>query len=1269
MFGSTKGWKSRSYRMLELIEKDIPTGAEMKLYLISGDTIVGRLMEVGAGYIIVEESGKKKRFFEQMIGGWDIVGATTPKEKIVIDNSKNKMTGGKDSTEDRVPIVKLAKAFIDSLTDEELSYVFAPNAKIISADRKNVVIRTNETGDSFSVPFKYIASKGIVLDIESYFLSGEESQNSSIPVYVGFYVKDKTPVYPNIIIEPGTMQEYCALLSDQLLSSNSLLFLVKNLLFILWRGCKNKSSKDSLRSFQAGLRGAPEKDFLSEIDEQIRVYSEKGKDINPLLTRKAQWLSSKNKYQEAADAYVTLINSLCNIEGASPQSISHNYTQLALLQMRLNDYDSARSSVNSAMEYNPENALAQSLLNRLDSPEGIERIEVETLQGSISKIRVYTDSVLQDDMKRHAFVDPDARAKSEAMTVIVAERLLSLAESEESENAYLEAAKAYSLVQLSEADDIFNYAKALFGYASSKSRFFYNFLINKSNKLTGKELIKSVDGAFCYFVSAINFGDILGQSWSTFFRDYLRMKLSVYAFQHNVENVGDLFELPFDEFIRANRLQQDIDFLLECSDVLVSLGARCPVIKDNLHGVPGQSMTTIIELLNSLIHKEQFEKQICQKNRCPQIKFDGPAELFIAQIIDHRVKRLATLKTKINSIKNKSPEALFEAKTARDFMKLKKISSILTTTDIELSSDAEALMATLPIFKGRTLDERRILVPSIKAEISNNLESISGYSSYLCSDLLRDLWQRILESKYLSVDEATFALQSELMVFSDGAIVTDNMGNRTIPLSVSNEGRSTIDSFKAIVSFSEIKEQTFEYESEKRLSPGEAVTIFVDVPKIISDLVAYDCEVSVSGLIINSWSSSKTYHLTAHISQNVSFRNKDIKWNFDAKETRDNMFKGRRSVIEKLLRTFTSNERSRIPIVFGLTRTGKSSILLHLKKSLSGMITEIGGANYTIVPVYIDLSTMKSQYNDHESFMTQLCLKCNDEFCKYGINVMSTKWNSLPDLIDRVNSKLLYPVFMLDEFSWIKPVIQVEGNDFLKIIREYSIEQRAGFIYAGTYDILKIIRSSEVNPSGTFMNIDEIKIYNIEDANEAEALMRVMEPQLVFTTPAIRLIHEYSGDVPYWIQLICYHCARYAISNNMPVIGTKEIEEVIKGILGGKCNGVSQISDVIFTQQQLLPSDPKETKALLFSIAYLMKDNNYKTGVSWSRLKEFWAENGYSPKMESIVRAKELLEERLGLLSQEIEGTPVYYFSVGLFRRWCAQKDVFCEFDKTNNLV
>ena len=231
--------------MLELISKDVPTGSKIKLYLITGDTIEGILAEVGSNFIVVNDNGARKRFFEQMIGGWDIIDNQSHSEKKALMHPVNK-TDLEDQSESHDHLKPFVKRFRESLSDDESSFIFAPNAKIISADKKNVVIRTNDDGSSFYVPYKFIASKGVLSDIESLLLSGEDSQSTSIPVFVGFYSKDKDHVYPNIVLEPGTMLEYCRVLSELTQPSNSQGFLAKNLAFVLRKGCASKKSRDDL---------------------------------------------------------------------------------------------------------------------------------------------------------------------------------------------------------------------------------------------------------------------------------------------------------------------------------------------------------------------------------------------------------------------------------------------------------------------------------------------------------------------------------------------------------------------------------------------------------------------------------------------------------------------------------------------------------------------------------------------------------------------------------------------------------------------------------------------------------------------------------------------------------------------------------------------------------------------------------------------------------------------------------------------------------------
>ena len=1251
--------------MLDLLKNDAPIGSRINIFLLSGEQLSGTLEEIGSNYILLNVGNSRKRIFEAFIGGWDI----SESENIV---ESTPAIQANDTQEDAASCQTIKK-ILSVLSPVELTYFFAPNASIISADKKNVLIHMAQEDVSYYVPYKFIASQGLISEINEMFMSGEDSNSTSIPVYVGLFTKDKQHSYPNIVLEPGTMQEYVDLLTNTLLSSNEHNLLAKNLTFILWRGCSNSRSREAtkqLRQFILTRASSShkevvcEKDFISELDSEIAAYDKAGKDYTPLLVRKAQWLSSKNRYEEAIQAYSELIDRLKTLGDSSTQNISHNYTQLALLQLKIDRTEDARASFNEALKYNPSNDLAQKSLLKLDSSEKAESGVLREHRNRKYELHEIISSVLRDDITSHSFVDPEAAMSNETVSITVANRLLAQAESDDTFTSYLEAAKAYSKAEVLDESEELNFAKALCGYATLKSKALFNAAANSSYKDNG--LLRLVDGSFCYFVSAINLSSYLGLGWTAYFRDYLRMR--VFCLSQNKLHIdpSSFFDNHLEDFIALNKLDDNIDLLVECSEVVISLGSRCPIVLDSLYGDYGKSIATIVNLISSFPRKVEFYNHLNRKNKCTHIVPQSTTENTLVKYIEHRIKQLDRLQTRVNFIKKKSAEALFEENVVKAFNRLRKSSAYLTETEYSLTQKAVSLIKSLPIFKSRTLEERQILVHSLRNEITANLKISSDISSYLSSDLLNELWRKLLASKYLAIS-ARSSIFTELIATSDGNIIQNSSGIHQIPITIKNSGQVTIDNFRVVATFTE-GTQKFQHEyNGKRLYPGDDVSLFIDIPSAISNLEIYDYKIQLRGFNMNSWLAPREFNLTASHAVDINFIEKDIKWDFQRKETREEMFKGRKSEIDKLVETFTSIDRRKIPVVFGLTRTGKSSILLNLKSILIGHETLIDGLTKNIIPIYIDLSTITSLLKDHDSFIRQFWVKCTKNFDSVGLKYDSFNPKSLEDIIDFVNENGMYPLFMFDEFTYVRKIIEVEGNEFLKTIREYAIDQRAGFIYAGTYDILDIIRDPNLNPAGAFMNIDEYKIYSIQDPHDAESLIRVMEPNLCFTQSAIESIHMYSGDVPYWIQVICHYCAKYAIKYKRPVIGTKELDDVVQGILGEKkVDGVISMGDLQFEQQQILGSDPKETKSLLFSIAYLMKDASNQNGVSWTRLKEFWLENNYNPDMQSIVTAKERLEDRLCILSSDIDGTSLYRFSVGLFRRWCARKDVFSELDKTN---
>ena len=186
-------------------------------------------------------------------------------------------------------------------------------------------------------------------------------------------------------------------------------------------------------------------------------------------------------------------------------------------------------------------------------------------------------------------------------------------------------------------------------------------------------------------------------------------------------------------------------------------------------------------------------------------------------------------------------------------------------------------------------------------------------------------------------------------------------------------------------------------------------------------------------------------------------------------------------------------------------------------------------------------------------------------------------------------------------------------------------------------------------------------IKNAEDAapsaeDRLNDIINVMKDKLSFTEEAISHIHLLSGDVPYFIQIICKYCGFYAVEKNRRYIGKPELENVVK-ILTGQVEGekdslVKVLPKTTFQNNLYSPQDKKEINVLISSFCYLNEDKEIPRGVSIPELQELWSKNGIEAYRPKLAEAITLLLERKVLIQEEDELIPVYRISVDLFRRW-----------------
>lgn len=107
--------------MFDLLKNDIKVGDNINLHLINGKES-GKVIEIGENYILLEsENGTKHRFFDKLIGGWEILSNNFQKEDV-----KNKYRLNRVAREFDVSLETIA----NKLKEIDVEIKVNPNTKI-----------------------------------------------------------------------------------------------------------------------------------------------------------------------------------------------------------------------------------------------------------------------------------------------------------------------------------------------------------------------------------------------------------------------------------------------------------------------------------------------------------------------------------------------------------------------------------------------------------------------------------------------------------------------------------------------------------------------------------------------------------------------------------------------------------------------------------------------------------------------------------------------------------------------------------------------------------------------------------------------------------------------------------------------------------------------------------------------------------------------------------------------------------------------------------
>ena len=511
--------------MLNLLKQDAKVGDTLKLYLTSGNSVKGTIIEIDENYLLMEVDGVKRRYFPQLIGGWDVVNEVSQSEPLNIlsveQPSYVEDQDKEESIEDEINDVVMP--LFDSIYTKEhitLSTNIKTNAVVDKVLPTGVSVIT-DNGEKisclkgFMVGFSRInCTPGKRLFCCTDYISDPQKDICTLSVLEMSFKEIREQFIMAVSTKPLPRKPIINSILAYFKNNNrgkltkKILFDLRNKLNLLFNVGKNGNSQlDKYISFKQYNKAFEliECEISSAVDD---------KQKSAMMLRKAQLYSSIKEHEKAISAYRELISFNESIN-APAKSLSHLYTELARLLLLTGDKEQAEGARNIALMLNPLNSIAKKMNGFADSvDDSVEKIS-EAIEPKLNEdihsfqIVKFTDkSLIDDDIERHTFVDSEIVSLNGEVTNNIANRLLDSASSSDDFNLHIETAKALKSLPIG-SYDIQDLEDSITNYSVCKCRSLFNsykkvvFESDSINGISIEQLNRIKDCAICYSLETI----------------------------------------------------------------------------------------------------------------------------------------------------------------------------------------------------------------------------------------------------------------------------------------------------------------------------------------------------------------------------------------------------------------------------------------------------------------------------------------------------------------------------------------------------------------------------------------------------------------------------------------------------------------------------------------------------------------------------------------------------------------------------------------------
>lgn len=1027
---------------------------------------------------------------------------------------------------------------------------------------------------------------------------------------------------------------------------------------------------------------------IAVIEESLSNLQLDSKYKSSLLLRKAQAFSSLKDYSGAKQSYIELISYKEKTDGES-RNLSHLYTELARLHAIQQEYEEALIAVTKALNCNPDNKYASTLADQLRNGElnsvsvssvaETPRIDSSEESGELildSEETSFAISKMIDlDIIEHKYTNDSILANSGKPTLEIAEKLLKEAQAYKGANVgekyplFLEAAKAYSELPVG-SYDVSKYMESVAFYAVYKGHFLYNKFKNdiETNDSVNIATMKAQrDSACSYYIESLNLlSDVKGSMVGVILCNYLKLNIMMESLnsQTPIKLSGNLNRIFF------SCINSDNSRIIEIAwNTVIAVCAASTKAWNQLWRYNSEWRRTISSAFDDDTRRHQIFKIIAIQNKC-KVNYTNKLThvQFLKKVLAFRQERLAKCAEIQAAILKEDLDFHLLTKLLDKWTHMSEYVDLMNETETISKSIVDSILSILTPYTNRNQVERTNLLIQAQAKIDEQIrfinENTTFYGRTFFFPLLKK-WRRAI-TKLLEKKIADTLPQ--LIVMADPPYIVEINGMKVVNLLIKNCGESTAEGYKLTPTLTEIATRSTikgHNKVEKEIQSGGIQEMVMKLPPEMSNAKSINLSMAISAIYQGKELEPALFDFTVEIEPVASLSYEEIPWN-DGPIPAEKMFKGRKQIIDMLTKHYTSIEKDRPYILYGLTRTGKSSILNYLRLAIDKTPVMIQGEQYIIATFEWDLSQASSFGSASDMWEYLLYSQLNEYLEDYigikGINELNMsdkpRAKDLRNTLDFLHKMHIYPMFFVDEFSFIKMMMdsKVLNPAFLHTLRQFSFEGKAGFIYAGTYDVDALLEDPAYGITGQLVGCKIIQINEI-DRTSAEELIKVLGNKLTFTDEAIKHIHMLSGDVPYFVQMICKYCGFYAVENKRAIIGYPELENVVQ-ILTGEREAtedslVKSLPENVFQNNMFSPADPKEVNVLISSICHFNRmSKDMPRGISMVELQELWATKNISAFRPKLADAIELLCKKKVLSVYQDEDLPVYTLNVDLFRRW-----------------